>query len=182
MRILLDPGHGGNAPGAVNTGYEVEEKDINLEVVLALGNILREEGYSVLFTRDRDKSLTPSQRLQMIRDYKPDCFISIHCNASSNSSANGIETIYRDEYDKHLAICVHGALVEATELRNRGIKQDGTKEYFRNLAILKDLETSAILVEIGFISNEDDLEFIESNISLIASAIAEGVEEWVNLA
>lgn len=170
--IFLDAGHGGNDPGAVsNEG--IEEEDINLEVVLSAGIILRDAGFSVFYTRDKDKKLSPSQRLQIIKAYNPNAFISVHCNASNSPSAHGIETIYKDEYDKPLAMSVHNSLIETTELRDRGIKQD-----VRNLAVLKDLETPAILIEIGFISNEEELEFIQSNIDIIAGAIAEGVIAW----
>lgn len=178
MKILLDAGHGGRDPGAVNEDG-LREKDITLEVVIESGTMLQDAGHSVLYTRDRDIGLTPSQRLEMIKEYKPEVFVSVHCNASTNTEAHGIETIWKDKYDKPLAEAVHKSLLDATGLKDRGLKQDGGAEYKRGLAVLKDLETPACLIEIGFISNENDLEVIKDT-DLIAEAIAEGVKEYAD--
>lgn len=177
MKILLDPGHGGADPGAVNPAAHVKEKDINLDICLALGRLLESAGHVVLYTRTGDASISPSARLTLISKWKPEAFISVHCNASDNPQAHGIETIYRDDYDRNLAICVQSELVAATGMHNRGIKCDGSPEYHRNLAVLKDLETPAILVEIGFLTNSGDLQTIR-NTGLIAQAIADGVQAW----
>ncbi len=173
MRILLDAGHGGGDPGAVR----VMEKDITLDVVLTLGEKLSLYGHTVRYTRSGDSYLSPSRRLQLIHEYKPDCFLSIHCNASENPKAHGAETIWRDQYDEDLARNIQTSLVKFTGLYNRGLKQDGHKEYFRNLAVLKDLTTPACLIEIGFISNEDDLKVIH-DIQLVAVAIEDGIANW----
>lgn len=176
MKVLLDPGHGGNDPGAV--GNDIQEKDIALEVALRVGEGLIDIGHDVLFTRDRDEGITPAQRLIMIREYEPEAFISIHCNSAENEQAHGIETIWKDKHDYPLAKRIHWALIEDTGRRDRGLKQDGSAEYKRNLAVLKDLETPACLVEIGFISNEEEAEFIKDNIELMANAIAEGINRF----
>jgi len=176
MRILIDAGHGGKDPGAINQDSGRKEKDITLEVVLKLANLLRDAGHNVLLARDRDIYISPADRLAMIKRYSPDCFVSVHCNASSNPSASGVETIYRDEYDIELARHIHTALVDYTGLKDRGIKQD-SGDLGRRLAVLSDLNTPACLVEIGFISNKDDLRVIE-NENLIANAIFEGITNW----
>lgn len=177
MKILLDPGHGGADPGAVNQAAHINEKDLNLDVCLALGPLLESSGHVVLYTRTGDAGISPSARLALIRKWQPDAFISVHCNAANNPQAHGIETIYRDDYDRNLAICVQSELVAATGMHNRGIKCDGSPEYHRNLAVLKDLETPAILVEIGFLSNSGDLQKIHDT-QRIAQAIADGVRAW----
>ncbi|MEK7075931.1 MAG: N-acetylmuramoyl-L-alanine amidase [Patescibacteria group bacterium] len=179
MKILLDSGHGGTDPGAVNQDG-IQEKDIALSVVLKLSKILRDKGFQALLTRDKDIYISPADRLKMINNYKPDAFISVHCNSSANSQAHGIETIYRDDYDYPLAQAVHKSLLANIEMRDRGIKND-IKELGRRLAVLGNLEVPACLVEIGFISNEGDLEKLdeEDEQQTIAEAISEGIEEWV---
>jgi N-acetylmuramoyl-L-alanine amidase len=177
MKILLDPGHGGADPGAVNQAARINEKDLNLDVCLALGPLLESAGHVVLYTRTGDASISPSARLALIRKWQPNAFISVHCNSANNPQAHGIETIYRDDYDRNLAICVQSELVAATHMNNRGIKCDGSPEYHRNLAVLKDDETPAILVEIGFLSNTEDLRQMQ-NTQRIAQAIANGVQAW----
>lgn len=177
MKILLDPGHGGTDPGAINPETRIEEEDITLAVATVLAELLEAAGHAVLSTRTSDVYISPSARLTLIRKWQPEAFISIHCNAVDNPAAHGIETIYRDDYDRNLAMCVQAELVAATGMHNRGIKCDGTREYNRNLAVLKNLETPAILTEIGFISNTEDLSVIRDT-RLIAQAIFDGIEAW----
>lgn len=172
--LLINPGHGGWEPGAVSG--EIEEKDITLNVSLQLRDLLKDK-HKVSMTREGDTYMSPSKILTMIRKTSPECFISIHCNSSTNSSACGIETIYRDDYDFPLASAIHRCLIANTELRDRGIKND-INVLKRRLKVLDDFETPACLVEIGFMSNEEELQFILENTSLIAQSIAEGVEEW----
>lgn len=178
MKILLDAGHGGNDPGAVNQDG-IQEKDIALEVVLKLAKILRDKDFQVLLTRDKDIYTSPSDRLKMINSFQPEAFISIHCNSSTNTQAHGIETIYRDDYDFPLAQAVHTSLLANLGIKDRGIKND-IKDLGRRLAVLGNLEVPACLVEIGFISNEGDLEKIddEEEQEAVAEAIAEGIEAW----
>jgi N-acetylmuramoyl-L-alanine amidase len=173
-KILFDPGHGGHDPGAVSNN--VEEEDITLSIALSASNLLREAGFFVLCTRDRDTYISPSMRLKMINDYKPDAFISVHCNASANPEAHGIETVYRDEYDKPLAIAIQEAIVRAEGLTDRGIKND-IGDLHRRLAVLGNLKVRACLCEVGFLSNLGDLAVI-SKIDLVASALAEGIKAW----
>lgn len=172
-KILLDAGHGGTDCGAIGCG---RESDITLSIVLLVGRQLREKGFNVLFTRDRDKYISPTDRLRMINNLKPEVFVSIHCNASTNHGATGIETIYRDENDKPLAVALHKSMVEVEGLRDRGVKQD-EGDLGRKLAVLGNLAVPACLCEVGFLTNPDDFKHI-SNYEEIARAIVEGVEAW----
>jgi N-acetylmuramoyl-L-alanine amidase len=178
MKFLIDPGHGGHDPGAVNPLNKREEEDITLEVGLRLADTLRNDyDHNVILTRAVDSYLSPSQRLSLIRDFKPHGFVSIHCNAAGNPQAHGIETLYRDDYDFWLASCIHQELIAFTELRDRGVKND-IEDLHRRLAVLHDLKTPACLVEIGFITNAGDLAVMENTV-LIADAIACGIQSWV---
>ncbi|MDP2167977.1 MAG: N-acetylmuramoyl-L-alanine amidase [Thermodesulfovibrionales bacterium] len=177
-KILLDAGHGGTDPGAVYGG--ISEEDITLDVVLRLGERLRENGHNVLYTRDRDTNLMPSDRLKMIQEYKPDAFISVHCNAATNPQAHGVETIYRDDYDYPLACEVHKALLATTEMRDRKVKHDSETPHKR-LAVLGDLKTPACLVEIGFMSNDDDRKVMIEERELIVEAMLDGINNWARL-
>ncbi len=173
-KILLDAGHGGKDPGAVSHG--TNEKDLTLTVVLGVRDVLRGMGYPVLCTRDHDEFLSPGDRAKMINDYKPDAFVSIHCNASDNPNAHGIETFYRDERDEPLANAIHFAIVEGEGLDDRGVKSD-IKDLGRRLAVLNNRDIPACLCEIGFITNDEDLEVI-NNGTLVATSVALGVMQW----
>ncbi len=181
MKVMVDPGHGGTAPGAVNADAEVMEKDITIRVGLLLGALLKQKGYDVSYTRMTDVTFSPSARLDLIKRLQPDCFISIHVDWSSSPSASGFTVIWKDQYDKPLADAVLASMKDIVDLPSRGFLQDGTPRYNRQLAVLKDLEVPSILVELGFLSNEDDLAYIQSNSLVLAKSIADGVEEWVDL-
>ncbi len=96
--IIIDPGHGGRDGGAV--GYQRHlEKDIVLQVSKRLAKILKEDGYKVRMTRDRDKTLSLKYRTKFTRKNKPDLFISIHANSVPKKNAHkakGIEIYYLD--------------------------------------------------------------------------------------
>lgn len=94
--VVIDPGHGGKDPGAVSADGRLKEKDITLKVGLDLKKILERANprVSVLLTRDRDVFVTLKDRKTFAHSVNADLFISIHCNSSTESVANGIETYY----------------------------------------------------------------------------------------
>lgn len=182
LNILLIPGHGGDDPGAVHpvrSDATTEEEDINLEVSLALRDRLRSLGHTVLVTRDRDVYVSPSAQLAAIRQHKPDCAIAIHANASRNERVHGVETFYRDDRDEALARTIHAHLVAYTGRRDRGVHQD-LAFLKRRLAVLSDYETPAVLVELGYITNDVDFDYMTDNPQSIAEAISEGIEAWAS--
>lgn len=183
-KFLFDPGHGGDKPGAVFdpdvtvAGDEIEEEDINLDVVLIAGKLLREKGHDVLSTRDRDIHIPLQRRKELINEYKPDAFISIHCNASNGHTSKGVEAFYRDELDFPLANIIQKALAQMTGLKDRGVFQD-IGQLGKRLTVLDDsANTPATLVELGFIDHEEDRMYITKNIYTIAEIIAEAVHGW----
>jgi N-acetylmuramoyl-L-alanine amidase len=93
--IVLDPGHGGKDPGAVGKKLKAKEKDINLSVALKLKQLLESElDVQVLMTRADDRFVSLGDRTRFANENKADLFISIHANASKNSSSHGAETYY----------------------------------------------------------------------------------------
>lgn len=91
-RIVIDPGHGGQDPGAIGLGG-LREKDIVLDVGKELGKILKEEYHmDVVFTREEDVFVPLNERTDTANQKKADLFISLHANASPRRAARGIET------------------------------------------------------------------------------------------
>lgn len=172
MKVLLIPGHGGSDPGAVNVSTGDREKDFNFNIALELMLQLEASGQEVLISRKDDSYISPSGQLNMIRTFEPDVSLAIHCNASDNASAHGAETIYSNDDDKLLAECIQNAIIEATNLFDRGVKKD-----VRGLAVLKDHSVPSVLVEMGFISNAEDLAVMR-DVPLFATALFTGLEEW----
>ena len=107
--IVIDPGHGGTDPGAVNGS--LKEKTAVLAVAKKLGDILKARGYKVYFTRSTDVFINLRTRTKFANDKMADLFVSIHANAAPNAvkakSMHGIETFFlspaRSERSKNAA-------------------------------------------------------------------------------
>ncbi len=93
--IMIDPGHGGKDPGALGPG-KVYEKDVNLRFALILGKMLEQEGFKVLYTREKDTFIALEDRTAQANLKNADLFISVHCNAIHLPSLSGLETYYLD--------------------------------------------------------------------------------------
>lgn len=93
--VVLDPGHGGRDPGAVGFAGSYE-KDRTLEVALLVKDLLkiRYPGLRVVMTRDDDSYVSLGERTRIANRERADLFVSIHCNASTNRSAQGFETFF----------------------------------------------------------------------------------------
>ena len=89
--ILLDPGHGGNDPGASGRGG-LREKEVVLDVALRLKRMLEMKGHKVLMSRSGDTYPTLSQRTRLCKQKQPDLFVSIHINSVDSRSVTGVET------------------------------------------------------------------------------------------
>ncbi len=96
-RVAIDPGHGGHDDGAVGpTG--LKEKEVALDVAHRVAPVLAHElGVETLLTRDSDVFVPLEERTARANAFHADLFISIHCNASENGEARGIEVFVLDE-------------------------------------------------------------------------------------
>lgn len=92
-RVVIDAGHGGHDPGAQSTG--ISESELTLDVALRLGRLLeRQPGTDVVMTRDTDVFIPLEERTAIANREGADLFLSIHANASRNSTARGVETYF----------------------------------------------------------------------------------------
>src|SRR4029079_7492159 len=96
-RVAIDPGHGGNDAGAVGpTG--LKEKDVTLDIAHRVAPLLaRELKIETLLTRDNDAYVPLDLRTAQAHAFHGDLFVSIHCNASENGKASGVQTFILDE-------------------------------------------------------------------------------------
>lgn len=172
--ICLDAGHGGTDPGAC--GFSLKEKDITLKMVKKVGALLEKSGFEVVYTRTTDTYVKLSERCRVANSKACDCFISIHNNSAANTQANGIETLC---YTKNnLAFYIQEALIEELKLTNRGVKER------KDLAVLNGTEMTAVLVELGFISNPENNKLLnyDSFLDKAAEAIVKGVCRYLGVA
>ena len=133
--IVLDAGHGGIDPGAMNKDKTILEKDVNLEITKKLRDLLESSGATVIMTRDRDVSLyqedgnkTTRQkynenlknRKKIINESNADIFVSIHLNAFEQSKYYGAQTFYPKGKDdgKELAQFIQDELKRVVDQDN----------------------------------------------------------------
>lgn len=166
--IVIDPGHGGRDGGAKGQD-NTEEKVIALDVSKRLRDYLEQAGAVVYLTREEDKDLAGEKfigrrkaadirnRLAFIHEKDADFFVSIHLNSLPSSRWSGAQTFYYDRFpeNKHLA-----TMIQAEIIRNL---QNTTRKPLekRDMYLLKHAEIPGALVEIGFLSNDVELQLLK---------------------
>ncbi len=156
--ILIDPGHGGNDPGAVSSNG-TRESELNLCVALYLKEYLVQSGYEVIMTRgDKtdpglDVGITNDERKKFISNAECDIVVSIHMNKFSDSRVHGAETYYysSSEESKNLAEFIQTSLKNELDSTNTR-----TTKAVDNLFVLKINKAPSVLVECGYISNRTE--------------------------
>jgi N-acetylmuramoyl-L-alanine amidase len=93
LKIVIDPGHGGKAPGGIGPHGE-KEKDITLEVGRILAKRLSDQGIEVFLTRDNDIYIPLEERTAFANKHNADLFVSIHVNATDARYRDGVETYF----------------------------------------------------------------------------------------
>ena len=182
MKVAIDPGHGmGNNeanvfdPGAIakKDGQTFAEADIVLRYGHTLRGVFESNGIGVFMTRTSSAD-SASVKKRASRAVAAGCthFISLHLNSFKKPQANGVEVQYRDDAkDKPLAGRLQKKLLQVTGFNDHGNDQR------LDLAVLKFSAGPAVLIEIGFITNDADRTFILSsaNRDAICKAIFEVV-------
>ncbi|MCD7739818.1 MAG: N-acetylmuramoyl-L-alanine amidase, partial [Candidatus Gastranaerophilales bacterium] len=171
--IIIDPGHGGNDTGALRAN--VLEKDITLAIALKVRNCLIDKGFNnIIMTRSSDKTLTLENRVQIANNNKADIFVSIHINASVKSEIKGIETHYYTENGYGVAKVIHNELTKNVNAIDRGLFK--SKFY-----VINHTEAPSVLLELGFISNEQERNALNSEKRQLesAQAIADGIADYL---
>ena len=168
-KVILDAGHGGPEPGAIFEGRQ--EKDDNLRLALAVGQILEDNGIDVAFTRVEDVYDTPFEKAQIANREGGDFLISFHRNSSPQENQySGVETLVFDQSGEKVQLANNiNAALEEVGFRNLGVRERP------GLVILRRSQMPAVLVETGFINTEADNELFDQKFDEVAQAIADGI-------
>lgn len=175
--IIIDAGHGGKDAGAVNGKYA--EKRITLAVASIVKQKLEKDGAIVYMTREGDTYPTLQDRVNFAHKHYAEIFVSIHVNSSTNSKANGTETYYsitandNELEDKALATNINNEIVKQANMYNRGVKRE---DYY----VLRHSLFPSVLVELGFISNSQDLSKLVNSYyqEIFGNAIYQGIVNY----
>lgn len=172
MLIGIDPGHGGNDPGAIgSTG--LKEKSITLALAQKLVWYLQQAGYQTMMTRDSDKTVELDERAEAINKAGCDYAISVHVNSSVSQEANYVSTYIQTlgGEAERLANAIQNQLFGV------GWPDGGVR--VSNLYINRMTKMPSCLCEIGFLSNPQEENLLTDPImqDLFAAAIARGVTD-----
>lgn len=167
---MTDAGHGGYDSGTPGL-YGCLEKNIVLEVANRVNDYLKKQDIKNINTRNTDVFVTLNDRTNEANRSGVNSFVSIHCNSSDDSEAHGLEVFcYKLKY-RQLADSILEELKKEnlyTQLREGGVKEG-------NLHVVRETNMPACLVELGFITNEEDYNLIMNNKDRFAKSIAKGI-------
>lgn len=165
--IGIDPGHGGYDPGCMSLQGKAVEKDIVLAISLYLQDYLQQGGAGVVMTRKTDADLLELQvagpkkqqdmrnRLAILEESRLDLLVSVHANSFPSSNWRGAQTFYQNgkEDYKLLAECLQAELIRVLQNTDRPVKSG---DFF----LLRELDVPGALVEVGFISNQEEARLL----------------------
>lgn len=157
--IVIDAGHGGMDNGAQYNNFA--EKQIVLNISEQIKKLNKNSDLEIILLRPDDKAISLTDRAAKINAINPDLVLSLHLNKSTNVDSSGIEAFVSEKntfYDKskNLAESFLNKL-NFKELQNNGVKT-------KDLHILRTSNCPAILLEIGYLSNTNDRNFITSTL------------------
>jgi len=177
IKILLDPGHGGpEDTGATGpTGYP--EKNVTLIMAKLVREQLQARGATVYMTRQEDKDVSLQDRVAMIDKLKPAIAISIHYNSLPDDgdaqNTQGMGAFWYNAQAHSLAAFLHNYIVSKLGRPSYGV-------FWDNLALTRPTTAPAVLLELGFMSNPVEFEWVTNpqEQPKLAEAIADGITEW----
>ena len=170
ITVVIDPGHGGRDGGAVGDDGTLE-KDLNLAVALKLKAILESADIHVVMTRETDIELASPDsphkkaddlkaRLQLAQSRKNAVFVSIHMNKFPVEKYRGLQVYYSENHAESAVLAQSiqdGAQSILQNTNDRKIKPAGDSIY-----LMSHLEIPAVLIECGFLSNQEERELLKS--------------------
>lgn len=179
--IELDAGHGGTDPGAVGNG--LKEKDLTLDLTLRTGKLLEARGAIVKYTRTTDVFIELSERARMANTSIADFFCSLHVNSAANITASGFESFIYSGVNGGATAAYQNVIHRkvAAVFASEGLRDRGQKK--GNLAVLRETNMPAILLEYGFINSLKDSCLLKHSAFLdkLAQATADGIAECFGL-
>ncbi|EUJ31848.1 N-acetylmuramoyl-L-alanine amidase [Listeria floridensis FSL S10-1187] len=172
--IVLDPGHGGNDPGAKGEMGTVE-KDVTLKTAKAIKNKLEQAGAKVIMTRSKDEYVSLRERTKIASENQADAFVSLHYDSVEEGTGDisGQTTYYYKNRDQSLATSINNSLGDALAISNRGARVG-------DFYVVRENNQPAVLLELGYLSSKIDEERINSGSyrSQIADAVTSGLANY----
>lgn len=157
INVVIDAGHGGSDFGAMVD--QVSEKQIVENIISKIKSHNKNKNIIIHFTRSEDKFIPLKDRTDFINTIKPDLVLSLHVNASANPNTNGLEFyVSKDSksYEKSTLIA------EKFQTKFTGSNWKVNEIKNANYYILQKSEVPAIIMEIGYLSNKNDIKLLQN--------------------
>lgn len=181
--VVVDPGHGGPDPGAVNELLALRESDINLSLALEFLRVSSGAPYDVRLLRVTDASLSLADRARLANEAGVAALLSFHANAASEPGAEGFEvwTSRGETPADRLSTLIFTEFLLGTMLVGREDKDDGDPDKEADFYVLRASSMPAVLIEFGFITNEGDAEALSDPDARaeMVQAVRNALETWI---
>lgn len=196
--VIIDAGHGGEDPGAVGDSG-LKEKDVTLKIAFKVKELLEKENYKVIMTRTEDilqykentteiydkRKQDLTRRKQIMDDSGADIVVSIHLNKFSQPQYFGAQVFYPPDSpeSRKLAQTLQSILKEKVDPANTRVAMEKKPPQGQKpIMILRDLKTTTVIVECGFLSNPEEERKLGTDEyqDKLADAIKEGIIKYFN--
>jgi N-acetylmuramoyl-L-alanine amidase len=175
INVVIDAGHGGHDFGA--TSNSIMEKHIVQQITNKINSLNQNKNIVIHLTRNSDDFVTLSNRTTIINRLKPDLVLSLHANANPDKNKSGVELFVSKEsksYDtsNQIAKNLNEILSKNNTLKTTGVKN-------ANFYILKKSEAPSVIIELGYLTNENDQKYLtdQKEQDRIAESIIEFISE-----
>ena len=185
MKIFIDQGHNPQNPNAGAEANGVREQDVTYAVGVDLAEMLNANPYfEVKLSRNSptevlgtSNTTSLAARVNAANSWGADYFISLHCNASTNTAVSGSEVyVYSESSPAYpLGVDILVGLNNATGLPNRGMRINPS------LYVLRRTNMPALLVEMGYLTNVLDAQLLAADPQSFARGIYNGMLTYFNL-
>jgi N-acetylmuramoyl-L-alanine amidase len=178
LKILLDAGHGGQEDLGSRSPTGYPEKDVNLITSKLLQDELQNRGAKVIMTRTDDVDVALASRVAKIEQEEPAIAISIHYNALPDDgdaiNTSGVGAFWYNPQAESLAKFINTYTAKKLNRRDYGV-------YWNNLALARPTTAPSVLLELGFMINPVESEWIidPQQQKLLAKTLADGITEWI---
>lgn len=184
IKIFIDQGHNPVNPNAGSEGFGLREQDLVYNIGVLLRDLLIADGrFEVRLSRNSPTEIlgvsnatSLRERVQRANSWGADYFISLHTNAAAPSASGTEAYVYSIPSEAYeLGTDIVENISEMTGLRNRGV-------FARpSLYVLRRTSMPAVLVELGFITNETDSYLMAYEPEIFAEAIYQGILDYLDL-
>lgn len=167
--IVIDAGHGGHDVGATH-GFH-SEKEITSKIAKKIKSLNTNDNVEIILLRNDDEFKSLADRVDAINNLNADLVLSLHVNKNPNETASGIEAFVSEENAKYEDSKAHAeelvSILSTEKIKSRGVKM-------APFMVLKKSNTAAVALELGFLSNTSDREYLTSDLGQneIASKIS----------